>query len=100
MLKDLDTVEKRLEKAKKQSKSGDKAMVKQVETLEKLKNHIEAFKPARSFTIPEDQKEVFRDLHLLTSKPVLYVANVKEDEVNSGNEHVNKLKDSMEGENA
>ncbi len=100
LFKDLDTVEKRIEKQSKMAKSGDKDMIRIVEELKRLKAHLEAGRPARSFARDEDEKERLRDLHLLTNKPILYLANVEEAAAAGGNEHVEKLKKAIEGENA
>ncbi|HVU01942.1 MAG TPA: redox-regulated ATPase YchF [Polyangiaceae bacterium] len=78
-LKDLDTVNKRLDRARRQSKGGD-AMEKIAVTLcERLVPHLDAMKPARTFTVDGEKEElVLRDMQLLTAKPTFYVANVDE----------------------
>ena len=92
ILKDLESVEKRYENLKKQSKSGDKQIVFELNVVERLKNHLEEGNTARNFEADEDEREAFRDLFLLSSKPVLYACNVSEDEINSGNEFVDTVK--------
>ncbi len=89
---DLDTVEKRLKKAQSQAKSGDKTLKAQALFLEKLRDVLDSGSSARS-VVPENdmEKELLRDLCLLTDKPVLYVANVAEEDVIDGNEHVRVL---------
>jgi ribosome-binding ATPase len=77
-LKDLDTVNKRLDKARKQSKSGDPLERLAVTVCEKLAAHLDQGKPARSFSLDDKEREIVRDLSLLTQKPVFYVANVDE----------------------
>ncbi len=100
ILKDLDTVEKRLEKLKKMAKSGEKEATKNVEFTTRLKEHLENENPARSFSVEEDQQLLFRDLSLLTSKPILYVCNVDEASVHAGNEHTQRFKEAIKEERA
>ena len=84
-LADLETLEKRLDRARKGSKSGDKEMKATADFLEGLLGHVGDGKPARTFTVPDEQRAVFRDCHLLTAKPILYVANVDEGSLAEGN---------------
>jgi len=72
---DLATVEKRLERTSRDSKSGDKELLLQKVLLSQLKEHLEAAKPARTFTVREDDKPFIKSLGLLTAKPILYVLN-------------------------
>ncbi len=76
---DMETVEKRLDRARKQAKSGDKALQAEVEMFEHAYKHLEAGKPAR--TLPPEEAELCRQNFLLTAKPVIYVANIREDEI-------------------
>ncbi len=91
LLKDLDSVEKRLDRVAKQAK-GDKKLQPQVEMLERLRVWLSEGKPGRSFQVEDDQKAAFRELFLLTSKPVLYAANVDEGSLPDGNEHVERVR--------
>ncbi len=102
LLKDLETVEKRLAKAQKESKGGDKVALRRKEILEALKAHLEAGKPARSFDTQDkdDAKALVKELCLLTTKPVLYVCNVDEASVKSGNEFVEALAGAIKDEQA
>ena len=78
-LKDLDTVTKRLERARRQSKGGDPKEKLAVALCERLTAHLDQGKPARLFALEDDkEREVMRDLQLLTNKPIFYVANVDE----------------------
>ena len=86
LLKDLETVEKRLEKLKKAAKTGQKEEVKKVEIGEKIKTHLEEGKSARSLQLEDDEVWLLNDMMLLSAKPILYVCNVDEDAVESGNE--------------
>ncbi len=87
ILKDLDTVEKRIERFKKSAKGGDKDEAKKVEFGERLKAHLESEKPARTFDLEDDEIALFKDMYLLTAKPIMYVCNVDEGSVKDGNEH-------------
>jgi GTP-binding protein YchF len=77
-LKDLDTVNKRLDRARKQSKGGDPIEKLAVVVCERLSAHLDAGKPARSFAADDKEREILRELSLLTDKPTFYVANVDE----------------------
>jgi GTP-binding protein YchF len=88
-LKDLDTVSKRLDRARKQAKGGDPVERLTATVCEKLVAHLDVGKPVRSLSFDEKEVEVVRDLQLLTSKPVFYVANVDEGSLGQveGNPH-------------
>jgi len=87
ILKDLESVEKRYENLKKQAKSGDKKIAAELTVVERLKEHLEKKK---------EEKKAYRDLFLLSGKPVLYACNVSEDEVNTGNRYVDEVKEIAE----
>lgn len=78
---DLELLEKRIERVKKQSKSGDKKYQIELEFLDKIHQHLEANQPVRSMPIDDDWKKYTEQLFLLTSKPLLYCANVAEDDI-------------------
>ena len=78
ILKDLDTVTKRLDRARKQSKGGDPLERLAVGVCERLSAHLDGGKPARSFALDDKERPIIDELHLLTAKPVFYVANVDE----------------------
>lgn len=101
ILADLETVEKRLVKTRNQAKSGDKKFLAEVALLEKLQQTLDGGRPAR-FVEPENKAEalLMRELCLLTTKPVLYVANVSEDDLAVGNAFVEKLREQAAGEGA
>jgi GTP-binding protein YchF len=99
-LKDLDSVEKRLSKVEKQAKTGDKAAQRVYSVLTRAKEVLEKGKSVRTLHLTGEEKEAISDLHLLTIKPILYVANVGENEVNTGNRHVEALNESIKGEDA
>lgn len=79
ILADLDAVSKNRERVQKVARSGDKAAKARLEILDALVEHLDQGKPARSAALDADAWLSLRDLNLLTSKPVLYVANVNED---------------------
>ncbi len=81
ILADLEATEKRLDRAKKMSKGADTLEKKALPFLEGLKGHLERGEPARSFPVEDDDdiKSVLHDMHLLTVKPTLFVANCHED---------------------
>jgi len=86
-LADLETVEKRIDRARRVAKSGDKQARTEQELFEALRDHLSAGKPARSFAVPDALAPAVHEAHLLTTKPVLFVANVDEAGLASGNAH-------------
>lgn len=98
---DLDTVEKRLERAKKNLKA-DKKYQFEIDTLDKVKLALENGKSARTVDLNDEEKEIIKDAFLLTMKPILYIANVSEEEaVNpDSNENVLKVKEYAAKEGA
>lgn len=99
-LKDLESVEKKIMRIEKIAKSGDAKAKKELETLLLFKHGLESGKNARAIEVEKEDLEVVRDLHLLTIKPVLYVANVDEDSILTGNKFVEKLREKVKEENA
>lgn len=78
-LADLESVEKALAKLVKQAKTGDKAIIAQKELLEKVHAHLDEGLPVRTMGLDEDQQAALYELHLLTIKRTLYIANVNDD---------------------
>lgn len=99
-LKDLDTIEKKIEKSKKAAKAGNKEDQLIVSVLDKLKSFMEEGNNAREFETDEISFPVISDLQLLTFKPILYVCNVDEKSAKSGNEYVEQVKEKVKNENA
>ena len=92
-LADLESIDKSILKAAKLAKSGDKKAKIQLESLEKIQDFLGSTGPVRNMEdLTEDDLTVISNLQLLSAKPVLFVANVKEDEL-SGNNHVAKVKE-------
>jgi GTP-binding protein YchF len=99
-LKDLESVEKKIQKSEKIAKSGDAKARKELETLLIFKSALTDGKNARSVDIEKEDLEAVRDLHLLTIKPVLYVANVDEGSLAEGNKFIDQLREAVKDENA
>jgi GTP-binding protein YchF len=99
-LKDLDSIEKKIQKVAKGAQIGDKDQKKAFEVLTVYKNHLLSGKSARTAPVAEEDKEYIEDLWLLTAKPVMYVCNVEEKSVNTGNAYVEKVKAAVKDENA
>ena len=77
-LADLQSVEKAVDRAAKLVKSGDKEALRRRDLLQRLREHLNNGNPARSMAMTDDERKDLRDLHLITLKPVMYVANVNE----------------------
>ncbi|MFR3853097.1 MAG: GTPase [Odoribacter splanchnicus] len=100
-LKDLETVENRLQKVEKRAMTGGDATAKRlVEVLHLYKAALEKGFSARTVELNELQQEVARDLQLLTNKPVLYVCNVDEASVVNGNKYVEAVREAVKNEKA
>jgi hypothetical protein len=99
-LKDLESIEKKIQKSEKIAKSGDAKAKKELETLLIFKSALTEGKNARSVAIEREDLEAVRDLHLLTIKPVLYVANVDEAGLANGNKFVDQLRAAVKEEHA
>ena len=99
-LKDLESIEKKLEKSRKAAKSNDKDAKKAMEVLAKFKAHIEQGLSARSLEIDKDDLVWVEDLSLLTLKPILYACNVSENDAKDGNTYVEQIRKIAEAEGA
>lgn len=99
LLKDLETIDKWLEKLRKAAKAGQKEEVRMVGLAEEIKEVLESGKPARTIT-DEEKVELLTPLYLLTAKPILYVCNVDEDSVIEGNDMTKAFKALVADENA
>lgn len=100
LLKDIETLEKRLEKIKKQAKSGAPKEVKMVEVASKILADLQDGKSARTIDTDDDGKDLMKELMLLTAKPILYVCNVDENSVVNGNSFTEKFMECVKDENA
>ncbi|MDF2925864.1 MAG: GTP-binding protein [Paenibacillaceae bacterium] len=102
ILADLETVEKRLERSRKNLKGGEKKVAIEVAALERIKEELYNDQPARSVELNEEERQLLRDLHLITMKPVLYAANVSESEAANadGNPYVQQVSEFAAREGA
>lgn len=98
-LADLETVEKALDKAERGAKTNEKQALAWRDLLQRVRTHIDAGHPARTLRLDDGERRSLRELHLLTAKPVMYVANVDEDGL-AGNTQVEKLATLAEEEGA
>ncbi len=90
VLADMETVSKAIERAQKTARSGNKEAKARVALLERLQAHMDDGSPARSAELSDDDRIALRDLHLITAKPMLYIANVDEAGL-TGNEYTAKV---------
>ncbi len=95
-IRDLDMVERKIQRLEKLIKTGDKDAKRGVEVLNVYKSHFEDFKNARTAPVSDDDKKYIDDMYLLTAKPVIYVCNVDEDSATSGNNYSKLFIDSLE----
>ncbi len=79
VLADMETVDKVLARVSRTAKSGDKTALRQKAVLERMQAHLDGGAPARSLSLGEDERPLIQELHLLTIKPTMYIANVAED---------------------
>ena len=94
ILADLESVSKRLEKGNKLIKVGDKTAIMEVELLNKIKQALEANKPARSLEFNEEEQKIVNSFFLITTKPVIYCANISESDIgNNDNKYVKAVED-------
>jgi GTP-binding protein YchF len=89
-LADLETVERSLQRATKAAKANEPEMLARRDVLERIRAHLDAGRPARALTLSDKERLLMRDLHLLTAKPVMYVANVAETGF-TNNRHLDKV---------
>jgi len=99
---DLEMLEKKIDRVKKQANSGDKNLLTELEFLERIHRHLEQNQPVRSMEIDDDWKKYIRQLFLLTSKPMLYCANVAESDLShpDDNRFVKELRAIAEKEHS
>jgi GTP-binding protein YchF len=100
-LKDLEAVQKKIEKVSRSARTGNKEAQKELELLLKLKNGLEKSINVRGLDFTEEERiEFIKPLQLITDKPVLYVCNVSESDAVNGNSYIDKVKDSISNESA
>jgi GTP-binding protein YchF len=99
-LKDLETIEKKIVSLSRILKSGDKDIVKENEIALKVKSTLEQGKSVRSMIMDDKESEILKKFQLITSKPVMYLCNVDEASVKTGNNYVEQVKEAVKSENA
>ncbi len=99
-LKDLESIEKKISSLARVIKSGDKDSLKENELAIRIKAHLEKGLSVRGMDMDEKERAIVHGFHLITSKPVLYLCNVEESAVKTGNKYVDELKASVASENA
>ena len=102
LLADLGTIEKRADRAARAARTGSRDAVREAEVIGALRTHLEAGEPARTFTVAPEDRALYRDLFLLTDKPVLYAANVSEADLPdaAGNAYVDTVRAIADKEGA
>lgn len=98
-VKDLESVEKKMLRLEKLTKTGDKEAKAGIEILNKVKAHLEELNNVRDLELDEKESKILDDMFLLTVKPVLYVCNVDEGSATEGNAYVEKVKEKLSGYN-
>jgi GTP-binding protein YchF len=96
-VKDLESVEKKIERLQRAVKAGDKEAKRGVEVLHHYREHFEDFNNARTLEVKDDDRKWVDDLFLLTMKPVIYVCNVDEKSATTGNKYVERVKEFLKG---
>ena len=98
---DMETLDKRLEKAKKNLKADKKYQI-EIDVIEKVKANLEKGIPARAIDLNDEELEIIKDMFLLTSKPIIYIANISEEQMSNAenDEKVKQVKEYAQKENA
>ena len=99
-VKDLDSIEKRIQKWEKLFRTGDKKAIPAIESLRKVQDHLEGFQNLRTLELSDFDMEIISDMFLLTLKPVIYVCNVDESSAVDGNHYVKEVIESVKGEDS
>lgn len=97
-VKDLEQIDRKIQKVEKAAKVGDKNAKKDLEVLLKYKAHLENFQNVRTLDASDNEKAVVADMMLLTDKPVLFVCNVNDEDLN-GNQYVEQVRETLKGQN-
>jgi GTP-binding protein YchF len=99
-VKDLESVEKKIERLKKTSRTGDRDATHGLDVIESVRQHIEGFSNVRTLSLKDEDRKYIDDLFLLTIKPVMYVCNVDEKSGVNGNHYVDSVREALKGEQA
>jgi GTP-binding protein YchF len=97
ILKDLDTVQKRIDAAARRAKANEREAREEVEVAERLRDHLSAGHLAITFQRNENERQLLSEYHLLTDKPVMYIANTDEQGVVEGNAYIEAVRAIAEG---
>jgi GTP-binding protein YchF len=97
-IRDLDLVERKIQRLEKIAKSGDKDAKHGIDVLTGVKEHLEGFQSVRSLAIDETNRRFIDDMYLLTDKPVIYVCNVDDASAVNGNKYVDQVKEAVKNE--
>ena len=97
---DLETIERRADRARKNGKGGDKQCLAEAALCDRIKAHLESGKPVRTMELSDDEHAAVKAMFLLTTKPVIYVANISEDEIGQENPLADKLYAAAKAEGA
>ena len=100
MLADMESVERQINSVSKKAKSGEKDAKALLALLEKIKTALDAGQPARTVKIEDDERKMFKMLSLMSSKPVLYVLNVAEEDAATGNDWTRKAEEMAKAQGA
>jgi GTP-binding protein YchF len=100
MLADLESLERQMDSLAKKAKSGDKELKTQLEFMQQVRDLLNEGKPARGAVVPDDLKKAFKELFLMTSKPVLYVCNVLEGDAEKGNAWTERVAEMAKAKNS
>mgnify|MGYP006136790455 CR=1 FL=1 len=92
-LADLDTVNKAVDRAGRNAKTGNKEAIAKHELLKRLQAHLDSGAPARSLALTEEERPLIRELQLITAKPALYIANVDEAGLTHGNDYLRRVQE-------
>ena len=90
---DIETVDKAIEKHEKLARNKIKESVELMSVLPKIKKHLEEFKLLKTLDLTDDEKQILKNYHLLTLKPMIFAANVAEDDLATGNKYVESVKE-------
>jgi ribosome-binding ATPase len=99
-VKDLESVEKKIERLHRAARAGDKDAKHGIDVLERFRDHLENFGNARTLEVKDDERKHVDDLFLLTMKPVMFVCNVDGQSAVSGNRHVTRIREFLRDKNA
>jgi len=99
-IKDLEVIEKKIQRLEKLSKTGDKNAKQELEVMQVYSKHLNDFQPARTASVDEKDKKFIKDIALFSAKPVMYVCNVDDESTVTGNKYTEAFVKSVKDENA